>query len=217
MEQDITMPEPLWAALRCCEVNCVAACCGLDAFEFEPRYVQDWLHTLDPETVRQIQTQLGAIAQFISDETCIYISRQLNFWGDHQQWRILIDQWSKMLMPQNCAIPILPSRNLAKTLEFYHQLGFERAAEYETYAILCRDGIELHFSLFPEIIPTESYATCYLRVTNVDDWFQIFSYLSLPIEGIPRLGQLEDKPWGMREFYLIDLDGSLIRIGQVIQ
>jgi hypothetical protein len=27
---------------------------------------------------------------------------------------------------------------------------------------------------------------------------------------------LEDKPWGLREFALIDLDGNLLRIGQII-
>jgi len=27
---------------------------------------------------------------------------------------------------------------------------------------------------------------------------------------------LEDKPWGLREFAVIDPDGNLIRIGQVI-
>ncbi|WP_225938546.1 DUF6331 family protein [Leptothermofonsia sichuanensis] len=29
--EEITIPEPLWSLLRCCEVNCVAACCGLVA------------------------------------------------------------------------------------------------------------------------------------------------------------------------------------------
>ena len=27
---------------------------------------------------------------------------------------------------------------------------------------------------------------------------------------------VEDKPWGLREFALIDLDGNLLRIGQII-
>jgi len=28
---------------------------------------------------------------------------------------------------------------------------------------------------------------------------------------------LEDKPWGMREFAIVDADGNLIRIGQALQ
>jgi hypothetical protein len=27
---------------------------------------------------------------------------------------------------------------------------------------------------------------------------------------------LEDKPWGLREFAVVDLDGNLLRIGEVI-
>jgi hypothetical protein len=31
-----------------------------------------------------------------------------------------------------------------------------------------------------------------------------------------RLDRLEEKPWGMREFAMVDPDGNLIRIGQVM-
>ena len=27
---------------------------------------------------------------------------------------------------------------------------------------------------------------------------------------------LEDKPWGLREFAIVDADGNLLRIGQII-
>jgi hypothetical protein len=29
--------------------------------------------------------------------------------------------------------------------------------------------------------------------------------------------RLEDKPWGLREFAIVDPDGNLLRIGQVIE
>lgn len=122
-------------------------------------------------------------------------------------------------MAQNLAIPTLPSRDLAETVEFYQKLGFEvrSALDYQdTYAILCRDSIELHFFKMAEIVPAESYAGCYLRVGNVDFLLQEFQALNLPSEGIPRLGAVEDKPWGMREFYVVDLSGNLLRIGQVM-
>jgi hypothetical protein len=37
--------------------------------------------------------------------------------------------------------------------------------------------------------------------------------LRLPREGIPRLTSIEDKPWGMREFVLVDPSGNLVRVG----
>lgn len=118
-------------------------------------------------------------------------------------------------MQQNCAIPVLPMRDRAETIAFYQALGFENVSSHDTYAILCRGSIEIHFTLFPEIVPTESYAECYLRVTNVDELFQEFGQPLPSRHGIPRIGQLEDQPWGMREFYIVDPSGNLLKIGQV--
>lgn len=39
---------------------------------------------------------------------------------------------------------------------------------------------------------------------------------ALPERGIPRLDPVGDKPWGMREFAIVDESGNLLRIGQVI-
>lgn len=114
------------------------------------------------------------------------------------------------------AIPILPSRSIAATLSFYRVLGFEGEAHEHSaeYAILSRGPIELHFFAHPELDPTSSCAGCYLRVSDVADWHRACSAAALPARGIPRLDRLEDKPWGLREFALIDPDGNLLRIGQ---
>jgi hypothetical protein len=44
-----------------------------------------------------------------------------------------------------------------------------------------------------------------------------FAPAQLPRNGIPRMDDLEDKPWGMREFAIVDSDGNLLRIGQVLK
>ncbi|BAU44615.1 bleomycin resistance protein [Leptolyngbya sp. O-77] len=122
-------------------------------------------------------------------------------------------------MPSDQAIPILLSRDIPKSVDFYQKLGFENRYPVNPttdYVILCRGSLEIHLSFFPEIVPSESHLACYLRVTHVDELFQAFQTLKLPAEGIPRLGSLEDKPWGMREFYVVDPDGNLLKIGQVI-
>ncbi|NJP12190.1 MAG: VOC family protein [Leptolyngbyaceae cyanobacterium RU_5_1] len=117
------------------------------------------------------------------------------------------------------SIPILPALDLQDTIEFYVRLGFQNdtdPAHREYYAILRRGEIELHFFPMPELIPAESYAGCYLRVSNVNELFQEFAAQSLPKSGIPRLGCLENKSWGMREFAIVDSSGNLLRIGQII-
>ena len=117
------------------------------------------------------------------------------------------------------AIPILPSRSIDATVAFYKRLGFEGGPhEYDSaYAILRRGAIELHFFLHGGLVPTESSAGCYLRVLDVEEIYRACSSSQLPRSGIPRMDPLQDKPWGLREFAIVDPDGSLIRIGQVIQ
>ena len=122
------------------------------------------------------------------------------------------------MQPNDIAIPILPSRSLSDTLAFYRRLGFEgRIHSHGDYAILTRGTVELHFSTQRGLIPTESSAMCYLRISDVESIYRAFALAQLPRKGIPRMDLLEDKSWGMREFAIVDPDGNLLRIGQVLR
>ncbi len=116
------------------------------------------------------------------------------------------------------AIPTLPSRSLSNTLAFYGRLGFggEVLGVGGSYAILTRGDLEIHFFLHPELRPAESSAGCYIRVADVDALYAAFSEAGLPGNGIPRMDALELKPWGMKEFAIVDDDGNLLRIGQAV-
>jgi catechol 2,3-dioxygenase-like lactoylglutathione lyase family enzyme len=117
---------------------------------------------------------------------------------------------------QATVAPILPSRDLDAAALFYGRLGFEVAGRYpppDDYLILRGHGLELHFFAFPEHEPARCYAGVYVRFADVDGLHARFAQAGLPDGGIPRLIPPEDKPWGMREFALIDPDGSLLRIG----
>lgn len=117
------------------------------------------------------------------------------------------------------AIPILPSRSVLETTKFYQRLGFEGGphAFDNTYAILRRGSLEMHFFTHEKLVPAESFAGCYLRVVDAQALYTDFLMCQLPRQGIPRMNQLEDKPWGLREFAIVDPDGNLIRIGQVLE
>ena len=117
------------------------------------------------------------------------------------------------------AIPILPSRSVTGTLDFFKRLGFDGkiAGAGDSYAILTRGTVELHFFTHRELRPAESFAGCYIRVLDVDSIFSAFALAKLPQRGIPRLDALKNQPWGMREFAVVDPDGNLLlRIGQTI-
>lgn len=117
------------------------------------------------------------------------------------------------------AIPTLPCRRVDVTTAFYRKLGFEGGAhEFNSeYAILRRGAIELHFFTHKALIPAESAAGCYIRVLDVQRVYQDCAAAALPATGIPRMDRLEHKPWGLREFAIVDPDGNLLRIGQIIQ
>lgn len=112
---------------------------------------------------------------------------------------------------------MLPAKSMQHTLAFYRRLGFEcrLASPTNDYAIAQRGTLEVHFFLHASLVPQESAFGSYFRVNDVDSLFQEFSALGLPSSGIPRITRLEDKPWGMREFAIIDENGSLLRIGQI--
>lgn len=121
-------------------------------------------------------------------------------------------------MEPGIAIPILPARDLAETRAFYERLGFEATGwwpgAFGGYAILVRGDLTMHFFSFADIVPGESYAQCYWRVDDVDALHAEFQALALPRAGIPRLDPVGNKPWGMREFALVDPNGTLVRVGQ---
>jgi catechol 2,3-dioxygenase-like lactoylglutathione lyase family enzyme len=116
------------------------------------------------------------------------------------------------------AIPTLPTRSVRDTLAFYRRLGFDGniVGDGDSYAILTRGAIEIHFFNYSDLRPDESSAGCYVRVLDVKDIYDAFALAKLSQKGIPRMDPLEDKPWGMREFAIVDPDGNLLRVGQTL-
>lgn len=106
-------------------------------------------------------------------------------------------------------IPTLPAADLDQTIAFYAQLGFPLVSRYEEYAIVARDGIELHFYLHKELDAAENPSGMYVRTPDVAGLFKEFTG-----RGVKTLTALEDKEWGQREFAVADPSGNLLRFGQ---
>jgi len=117
------------------------------------------------------------------------------------------------------AIPVLPSRDLEETAQFWAKLGFEEVFRYpeEGYSILRNGAFEVHFFRWAELDPTSNFSSCYLRVADVDAWYGRFARAELPARGMPSLGGIEKKFYNMREFRLVDPDGNLVRVGEEIR
>ena len=99
---------------------------------------------------------------------------------------------------------ILQVRDLALAAEFYRQLGLSVDLFSQDYAFVTYRGREL---LHLQLADSVSYGSVYLNVPDVDDWHARCARAS------SLLTQIEDRPWGMREFSVTDPSGNTLRIG----
>ena len=110
--------------------------------------------------------------------------------------------------------PKLPMRNKRITKEYYiNKLGFAEIGDYDGYLMLEKDAIELHFFEFKNLNPDENYGQVYIRTDKIDSLYQ--TLLDAKVWIHPN-GQLETKPWGQREFSLLDPDKNLLTFGESI-
>lgn len=108
--------------------------------------------------------------------------------------------------------PKLPMRNKSITRDYYiNKLSFEEIGDYEGYFIVRKDRIEIHFFDFPTLDPKENYGQVYIRTDDITTLYQ--SLLDKKVTIHPT-GPLENKPWGQREFSLLDPDNNLLTFGQ---
>jgi len=106
------------------------------------------------------------------------------------------------------AAPVLASLSIPESLVFYcERLGFTVLAQHADYAILQREGAELHFWLCSERHVAEN-TSCYVRVENTQALYE--EYLGKGVNVQPPT----EREWGMKELYVIDPHGNLLKFGQ---
>jgi hypothetical protein len=105
------------------------------------------------------------------------------------------------------AVPIIPARDTGKSAEWYRDnLDFEVLHVEPEYAIVERDAVGVHF-WGPSGIPPEKSDTMYrIRVEGIDDLYEHCQAREIVHPNAP----LEEKPWGAREFAVVDGDGNLL-------
>ncbi len=110
--------------------------------------------------------------------------------------------------------PKLPMRDQSITRQYYvNQLGFQQIGEYEGYLMVRKEEIEIHFFEFRALNPKENYGQIYIRTDDIEGLYQSLLDQKVPIH--PN-GALESKPWGQKEFALLDPDSNLLTFGQNI-
>jgi hypothetical protein len=132
------------------------------------------------------------------------------------------------------AVPILPARDVAATLAFFDRLGFETETFDAEYGFVQRQAIQLHYAAAPDHDPWRTAGMAYIPVDHLDQVHDEFVAAGVwPTDsgdppctdgelhrrwdegvGLARITPIEDKPWGIREFALMDPDNNLLRFGK---
>lgn len=112
--------------------------------------------------------------------------------------------------------PKLPMRDKTATKNFYvDKLGFHLFGntDHAGYLMVEKEGVQVHFFEFKDLDPAENYGQVYIRTDDIESLYQ--SMLRDGISMHPN-GSLQLKPWGQKEFSLLDPDNNLLTFGQSI-
>jgi catechol 2,3-dioxygenase-like lactoylglutathione lyase family enzyme len=113
--------------------------------------------------------------------------------------------------------PKLPMRNKALTKDYYlNKLGFQVFGDddFDGYLMIHKEQVQIHFFEFKGLDAKENYGQVYIRTNDIDTLYQTLLDSHIAIH--PN-GHLETKPWGQREFALLDPDNNLLTFGQRIK
>jgi uncharacterized glyoxalase superfamily protein PhnB len=109
------------------------------------------------------------------------------------------------------ACPLFAAADVGKAAAWYRdKLGFAATKLYSDhgYAIVERDDIEIHFWTCDDRSVAE-HTSAYFRVEDID---AVHGEMRRAAEG-GRISPVTDQAWGMREFYVWDPDGNLLKFG----
>lgn len=107
--------------------------------------------------------------------------------------------------------PKLPMSNKSNTIAYYNKLGFKIIGNYEGYLMIAKDGIEIHFFEYQNLNPLNNYGQVYIRLKGIESFYEML--LASAIEIHPN-APLQSKPWGQKEFALLDPDHNLLTFGE---
>ena len=109
------------------------------------------------------------------------------------------------------ATPVLASLDIARTVAFYReQLGFSVLyAEQDAYGVVMRGSVSLHFWACKDRHIAEN-TSCRVRVDGIDALYADCLARAIVHPNAP----LAAKPWGAREFAIVDPDGNLVTFAE---
>lgn len=114
------------------------------------------------------------------------------------------------------ATPNLPSRDFAATTAFYAKLGFETEYHSNAWMILRRVAAQLEFFPWPDLDPKQNNHSCCIRLDDLGALVAQCLAAGVPEAqtGVPRIVPPKKEASGLTIAYLLDPDGTLLRLVQ---
>ena len=110
------------------------------------------------------------------------------------------------------ATPVLASLDIERSVEFFRSsLGFSKLhAQQGVYGVVRRGAVSIHFWACAERHLAEN-TSCRVQVEGVEELFSECTALRIVHPNAP----LEAKPWGSKEFSILDPDGNLVTFAEL--
>lgn len=110
--------------------------------------------------------------------------------------------------------PIVSVQGLDLNLEYYtEQLGFDVSWRWGSPAVRAgvgRDGLELQLVSDAQFAPHDAL-TVYFHMRGVADYYE-----GCVERGAVIVAELQERPWGTREFRVKDRSGNILGFGEVL-
>lgn len=112
------------------------------------------------------------------------------------------------------ATPNLPARDFDATERFYAALGFTASWRDSGWMILKRGSAWLEFFPCPDLEPGNNSFGCCLRLDDLAGFVASCEAAGIPVSdtGFPRLVRPKREHSGLDIGYLLDPDGTLVRL-----
>lgn len=109
--------------------------------------------------------------------------------------------------------PVLITRDIEAGLAFLtEKLGFIRDFSYgepTEYGAASRGPIQIHVSKDYSGTGREGKGASYVMLTGVDEFYE-----EVKAKGVTFAVDIDTRPYGMRDFYVVDQDGNTIGFGE---
>lgn len=109
----------------------------------------------------------------------------------------------------------VPSKDFALSINFYRDIGFDLAWSDNELAYFKADTSSFLLQNYYLKEHADSFMM-HLLVNNADDWWARIKRNNVVEKYGVKVGEPEDRDWGLRDFTVIDPTGVLWRIGHVI-